>query len=522
MADIKWSAFPSGGTASVASTLVGLQAGANVKLSLSATPSASGVGLWDVNSNFSANNFIRGYASTATNATTTTLTVASKGIQYFTGSTTQTVVMPVTSTLVLGMSWEITNSSSGIVTVNSSGGNLIRAMASNTILTLTCISTSATDASGWATVYRPNVVSGAAFVTSITGTANQVIASSATGDVTLSLPQSIATASTPTFAGLTAGNLNLASNSLTSTNINGNINLLPNGSGITIVGTNTAIAGQSQIFQVALAGTRGIEILGGFSNDINPPTYRTYKSRSTTIGSFTTVQSGDSLGHWSAYGDDGTQFTSAGVMAFNASGSISSGIVPGQWTLQTGNTSGALVTAITVSNAQVVTLANALLPASGGTGTSTAPSAGQIPIGTSGSVYTPAAINSGTGIVVANGSGSITVSATGGGIAWTTLSGTTQAAAVNNGYVSGNAAQTTVTLPATAAIGSVVAVEGLGAAGWKLTANTGQTIKIGSSTTTSAGSLTSVAASDNIYVTCIVADTTWRVRTTNSAGLTIS
>lgn len=40
-------------------------------------------------------------------------------------------------------------------------------------------------------------------VTSITGTANQVIASSPTGAVTLSLPQSIATTSTPTFAGAT-------------------------------------------------------------------------------------------------------------------------------------------------------------------------------------------------------------------------------------------------------------------------------------------------------------------------------
>lgn len=41
------------------------------------------------------------------------------------------------------------------------------------------------------------------YVTSITGTANQVIASASTGAVTLSLPQSIATTSTPTFAALT-------------------------------------------------------------------------------------------------------------------------------------------------------------------------------------------------------------------------------------------------------------------------------------------------------------------------------
>ena len=37
-------------------------------------------------------------------------------------------------------------------------------------------------------------------VTSITGTANQVIASASTGNVVLSLPQNIATISSPTFA----------------------------------------------------------------------------------------------------------------------------------------------------------------------------------------------------------------------------------------------------------------------------------------------------------------------------------
>lgn len=44
---------------------------------------------------------------------------------------------------------------------------------------------------------------GSSFVSSITGTANQVIASAPTGAVTLSLPQSIATTSTPTFGGET-------------------------------------------------------------------------------------------------------------------------------------------------------------------------------------------------------------------------------------------------------------------------------------------------------------------------------
>lgn len=49
-----------------------------------------------------------------------------------------------------------------------------------------------------------------AFVTSITGTANQVTASASVGAVTLSLPQSIHTGATPTFAGLTSPSLTYA------------------------------------------------------------------------------------------------------------------------------------------------------------------------------------------------------------------------------------------------------------------------------------------------------------------------
>lgn len=57
-------------------------------------------------------------------------------------------------------------------------------------------------------LYNGHIVgaSGSGSVLSITGTANQVIASSSTGNVTLSLPQSIAMSSSPTFTNLTLGN----------------------------------------------------------------------------------------------------------------------------------------------------------------------------------------------------------------------------------------------------------------------------------------------------------------------------
>jgi hypothetical protein len=62
----------------------------------------------------------------------------------------------------------------------------------------TTVFESTVDGSTWATIST-----GSAGVSSITGTANQVVASASTGAVTLSLPQSIGTTSTPTFASLT-------------------------------------------------------------------------------------------------------------------------------------------------------------------------------------------------------------------------------------------------------------------------------------------------------------------------------
>jgi hypothetical protein len=66
------------------------------------------------------------------------------------------------------------------------------------------------------------------FVTSITGTANQITRSSSTGAVTLSLPSSVIISTS-----LQAGNLQLTGNTFQSVNSNGNINITPNGTGIT-------------------------------------------------------------------------------------------------------------------------------------------------------------------------------------------------------------------------------------------------------------------------------------------------
>lgn len=92
---------------------------------------------------------LMGFTTTATAAGTTTLTNTSTFQQVFTGTSTQTIVLPVTSTLAQGWSFEITNNSTGNLTVNSSGGNLVATILPGTTASLVCILTSGTTAASW-------------------------------------------------------------------------------------------------------------------------------------------------------------------------------------------------------------------------------------------------------------------------------------------------------------------------------------------------------------------------------------
>jgi hypothetical protein len=89
------------------------------------------------------------YATTATTGGTTTLTAASTVQQYFTGTSAQNVQLPVTSTLALGWSFYITNTSSNILTVISSGSNTVCTVNPGVSALLTCILTTGTTAASW-------------------------------------------------------------------------------------------------------------------------------------------------------------------------------------------------------------------------------------------------------------------------------------------------------------------------------------------------------------------------------------
>ena len=92
---------------------------------------------------------IQGFTTTATAAGTTTLTNTSSVYQIFTGTTTQTIVLPVTTTLAQGWTFHIVNNSTGNLTVNSSGANLVVTVLPGTTAMVTCVLASGTTAASW-------------------------------------------------------------------------------------------------------------------------------------------------------------------------------------------------------------------------------------------------------------------------------------------------------------------------------------------------------------------------------------
>lgn len=100
-----------------------------------------------------------------------------------------------------------------------------------------------------------------------------------------------------------------------------------------------------------------------------------------------------------------------------------------------------------------------------------------------------------------------------GGLAWVEVTGTTQTAAANTGYIANNASLVTITLPTTAAIGSIIKIVGKGAGGWRLSQPAGDIVYFGNitSTTGTAGFLASTHRRDSIELVCVTANTDWQV-----------
>ena len=199
-------------------------------------------------------------------------------------------------------------------------------------------------------------------VTTVTGTTGQVLVNGAvtatSGAITLTLPQSIATTSTPTFAGLTIGTSNIVGSAALTISAAANSNMI-----VSATGTGNAYLDSASTGSVYVgAATSGINIgnivtanpiylIHGASNFVqvgssgNPGKIQTVPGATTVASGALTLQSGNQTG---------TAVTgSVTIQSGNASGANSGNIVIDAGTA-TGNTPGTV--SVGATNATSVTI----------------------------------------------------------------------------------------------------------------------------------------------------------------------
>lgn len=254
---------------------------------------------------------IEGFSEIATAAGTSTLTKDSQTNVFFTGTSTQTLVLPDATTLPLGRYFVIQNKSTGNITVNMNGGSLLTTVEpeSQIKVTVTSIVSPAgvwnVSTSGGLTgilgvdkggtgLDGTNAANGSLLIgngtdfslATLTGTANQVDVTNGTGTITLATPQDIATTSSPTFNSLTL------TNPLTLTN--GGTNKALTASAGSVVYSDT------DSFELSAVGTSNQVLI---SNGTAAPSW---SSVSTLLDTTYFKQLGNSFGADASLGTDDT------------------------------------------------------------------------------------------------------------------------------------------------------------------------------------------------------------------------
>jgi len=224
-------------------------------------------------------------------------------------------------------------------------------------------------------------------------------------------------------------------------------------------------------------------------------------------------------------GTSGTPQTGAVILTLPQNIATTSTPTFGGLTL-TNTSANQILYSTSLNQVQGITSANSATLVTNSTGVPSLTSSltnGQVLIGSTGATPTPATITAGTNISITNGAASITVAATGlAGFTWTVVTGTSQNMSPDNGYIPNNAGLVTLNLPTTSAVGTQIGVVGKGAGGWRIQCGVGQTIVLGSSTTTSGGTLSSTNAKDSLTMICTVANTEWTIYSAPQGNITVA
>ncbi len=215
----------------------------------------------------------------------------------------------------------------------------------------------------------------------------------------------------------TGGNILMTGNTLSSTNTNGNINLTPNGTGCVFLGTATqfGLFTTANGVQLCWPGHSAVLEMGSFVNNSGSNSLVMYKSRSTAVGSFTTVNTGDTIGAYSYYADTGSAFTNCANYLIIATGTVSAGVCPTLMKWSTANSSGVVTLGMTLDSTQNLVLANPLSAGSGGTGITS--------LGTGVATALGQNVTGSGGIVLANGPTFITSTVTAPSVTFSSTSG---------------------------------------------------------------------------------------------------
>ena len=313
-------------------------------------------------------------------------------------------------------------------------------------------------------------IQGSNGVTSITGTANQVIASASTGAVTLSLPQDIATTSSPTFVGTnfsgTATSLSIGGNAATASKWATARSLAGN----SVDGSaNVAFANKFIVQGTTDTGLTGAQFLGALGTGIVKNTTSTGVLSIAASGTdYAPATSGSAILYGNGSGGfssvtigTGVSFTTGTLSATGSGGTVTSvGFTGGLITVATASTTPALTVAGTSGGIPYFSSASTWA-------TSAALTANALVIG-GGAGVAPATTTTGTGVLTALGTnvGSAGAFVTFNGALGTPSSGTvtnlTGTASINiNGTVGATTANTGAftTITATGKISSLGNIE---------------------------------------------------------------
>ena len=258
-----------------------------------------------------ANAALFGYTSTATAAGTTTLTNTSSVYQLFTGSTTQTIVLPVTSTLTAGWTFHIVNNSTGNLTVQSSGLNAVCTVIPNTTAMVTCILITGTTAASWefgftdfgAITGTGSVVlaTSPTFVTPALGTPSSGTVTNLTGTASININGTVG-ATTPTTGVFTTATANSFIPNLSTVPTNGMYLPAANTIGFSTASTarmQIGATGGVSIGNTTDAGATNLSVTGTTSSGGNI---------TSTAGNFISSTSGKGIDFTAAGSGTGTKY----------------------------------------------------------------------------------------------------------------------------------------------------------------------------------------------------------------------